>query len=128
MRSYKFNLPVYYTKKNGKTFLVGLNWYRNSHYFESSEVKKHYHKLVKSILRHYEGDKLVKYRIKYKLFYKSSVSDLNNYVIIDKFLNDAMKEINFIDDDNVNYLKKISFEVVEQDKKNPRLEIEIIEV
>ena len=38
------------------------------------------------------------------------------------------KEIGIIKDDNVNYLKKISLEVVEQDKDNPRLEIELEEI
>jgi Holliday junction resolvase RusA-like endonuclease len=129
--SYKFSLPVYYTKKTRKgykTFLVGLNWYRNAHYQEANKVKKYYHELIKSILSPYNGDKLTKYRIKYKLFYKNSISDLNNYVVIDKFLNDALKEIRMIEDDNVNYLKKISLEVAEQDKENPRLEIELEEI
>ena len=45
----KFNLPIYHTfhsKKKDKTVLVGMNWYRNAHYFLSNKVKESYENAI----------------------------------------------------------------------------------
>lgn len=130
---YKLELPIYYTKhfktKKDKTFLVGLNWYRNAHYFIQNEVKKYYHELVSLALRDFVVDTLTSYRVKYRLYYKNPSSDLMNVVsIIDKFLNDAIQDLGLVKNDNVKFYKKCFIEVVKQDKDNPRVEIEIEEI
>ena len=48
--------------------------------------------------------------------------------MIDKFLNDALKENGIIADDNVKIYKRITGEVAGQDKQNPRVEIEVEEI
>ena len=45
--------------------------------------------------------------------------------MIDKFLNDSLKENGIISVDNVKIYKRITGEVAGQDKQNPRVEIEI---
>ena len=48
--------------------------------------------------------------------------------MIDKFLNDALKENGIIADDNVKIYKRITGEAAGQDKQNPRVEIIIEEM
>lgn len=125
---YKITLPIYYTKKyktkKDRTFLVGLNWYRNANYHELNEVKLHYHKLVKELLQDVAEETLESYRVNYQLFYKNKRCDLMNVVsVVDKFLNDALVEIGLITDDNVSIYRRSAAEVGGQDKENPRIEI-----
>jgi len=129
---YKLSLPIYYTQhfktKKDKTFLVGMNVYRNAHYFLQNELKKHYHKLVISLLSDFKGDTLTSYRVKYKLYYKNPSCDLDNIVsLIGKFLNDSLQDLKIIKNDNVKIFTRYSAEVIEKDVDNPRLEIEIEE-
>lgn len=131
--SYKLTLPIYYTKhfktKKDKTYLVGLNWFRNAHHFLQNEVKKHYHELVILLLMDFEDDRIGKYRIKYKLYYKNKASDMMNIVpMVDKFFNDALQEMGLIENDNVQFFGDCNIKVGGQDKENPRLEIEIEEI
>ena len=127
---YRLTLPYYYTierkTKKNKTVMVGMNYYRNAHYQILNNIKKHYHKLVTSRLEAFEGDRLGKYRIKYKMYYKRNNQDLMNVVsIIDKFVQDSLQEFGLVENDNVCNCVRIVAEAIEQDKINPRIEIEI---
>ena len=56
------------------------------------------------------------------------MSDLDNWsAVVTKFLQDALVEYWCIEDDNFNYIKKNSYEVIEKDYENPRFEITIKE-
>ena len=128
--SIKVNLPIYYeieykTKKN-KTILINNNWYRNVHYQVANKVKHYYKELVLAQVK--EPIKMNKVSIECNLFYKSAVSDLDNYSIILKFLLDPLQEIGVLINDNVNYVKEITWKVAERDKTEPRLEIVIKEI
>ena len=134
MRKYFFTLPIYYeiefkTKKNKKV-LVGLNWFRNIHFHLKNKVKQHYHLLVKNQLEHFEEDKpLNQFKTHYKLFYANSNCDMTNISsLIEKFVLDGFKEFGLIKDDNVKFHISSKVEVVEQDKKNPRIEIIVEEI
>lgn len=106
-----------------------MNWYRNAHYFIKNEVKKYYHELVISLLSDFTDDRLGKYRVKYKLYYKNKSSDMMNIVpMVDKFLNDAIQEMGLVKNDNVQYFGDCNIKVVEQDRENPRVEIELEEL
>lgn len=133
MNKYTFEVPYYkkLNRKNGKVVnsMLGMNWYFTEKSFSIARVKKHYHKLVRNQLEAFEGDKLGKYKVKYKLFYKSKSQDMMNIVaVIDKFVQDGIVEFGLVEDDNVQYCKRVVCEVVEQDKINPRVEVEVEEV
>ena len=123
-------LPIYYTEhfktKPSKTFLVGINWFRNAHHFAQNNVKQHYHQLVADqLLNPVSFNKFI---IDYHLYYKSPVCDPSNIIaLIEKFTLDALKLNNIIPDDNVNCHIGSSYLVVGQDKINPRVEIAIKE-
>lgn len=125
-------LPIYYTQKfktkKDKTFLVGLNWERNAHYFIKNEVKKYYHKLVSDQVippdKPYE-----KFKIITTIYWKNSSSDPRNIVpMIEKYVLDALQECKVITNDNANYDMGGSFINSGQDKENPRVIIEVIPV
>lgn len=131
MRNYKFYLEYYQfvRKKNTRKTMIGMNWYFSANHFEIDRIKKLYHKSVLEKLEFCEGDKLEKYKIKYKLYYKKDNQDLMNVVsVMDKFIQDGLQHAGLINDDNVKNCVKISAVAVEKDKQNPRLEVEIIEV
>lgn len=63
--------------------------------------------------------------LEYKLYW-SRLSDLDNWSsVVTKFFQDALKEAWCIIDDNFHHIKKNTYEVMDQDKKNPRFEITI---
>lgn len=119
-------LPIYITTPKGKTKLIGMNWYRNTHFHEESKTKRYYHELVAMLLKRPRCHLTGSIKTSYKLYYKNSRSDLMNIVsIIDKYLMDALQEVKVINEDNVLSYRKCTIEVVGQDKKNPRVICEI---
>lgn len=124
----QLTLPIYYSKPKGKakTFLVALNWYRNAYHIEQNDVKRYYHTLVTEQLEKTQYEQLPTFKVHYKLFYKNKICDPSNIIaIVEKFTLDALKDVNVIIDDNVQYHLSSSWEVVEQDKENPRVEIQL---
>ena len=125
-------LPIYYTQefktKPNKTSLVGMNLYRNAHHFLQNSMKKHFQDLVIEQLPPVV-EVIQQFTVTYKLYYKSPVCDASNIVaLIEKFYLDAIKEHGLIIDDNVNYHISSSWQVIAQDKTNPRIEVTIKEL
>lgn len=125
-------LPIYYTQefktKPNKTSLVGMNLYRNAHHFLQNNMKKHFQDLVIEQLPSVV-EVIQQFTVAYKLYYKSPVCDASNIVaLIEKFYLDAIKEHGLIIDDNVNYHISSSWQVIAQDKTNPRIEVTIKEL
>ena len=128
--SIKVNLPIYYEieykTKDNKTILINNNWYRNAHYQIANKVKHHYKNLVLDQVK--VPVKMNKVNIECNLYYKSMVSDLDNYSIILKFLLDPLQEIGVLTNDNVKYVKEITWKVTGRDKLEPRIEFIIKEI
>lgn len=125
-------LPIYYTQefktKPNRTSLVGMNLYRNAHHFLQNNMKKHFQDLVIEQLPPVV-EVIQQFTVTYKLYYKSPVCDASNIVaLIEKFYLDAIKEHGLIIDDNVNYHISSSWQVIAQDKTNPRIEVTIKEL
>ena len=125
-------LPIYYTQefktKPNKTSLVGMNLYRNAHHFLQNNMKKYFQDLVIEQLPSVV-EVIQQFTVTYKLYYKSPVCDASNVVaLIEKFYLDAIKEHGLIIDDNVNYHISSSWQVIAQDKTNPRIEVTIKEL
>lgn len=123
-----FNIPLYYDieykTKSNKTILINNNWYRNAHYQIANKVKHYYKELVLDQIE--DPKKVNEVRIECALYYKSVVSDLDNYSILLKFVLDPLQEIGVLENDNVKYVKEINWKVIEQDKLDPRLIVKII--
>lgn len=126
------SLPLYYTKiyktKKDKTFIVNQNWYRNVNHFLSNEVKQYYHDLVKRQKGKVQPvDK--EFKLNMRIYYKNPSSDPSNSIaVIEKFALDGMIACGIIKEDNVLHHLGTTWEVIGQDKDNPRVEIEITRV
>ena len=117
------NLPIYW--KNGNTTnLVGMNAFRNYHYHVKAKIKRDFHELVAN--QSLSMPKVTTFKTHYRLFYKSPVCDPSNIIaLIEKFTLDGLIEAGVLTSDNVNYHLSSSWEVVVQDKSDPRVEITI---
>lgn len=119
------NVPIYFDEKNKKT-MISLNFYRNAHYHTNNKVKSEFEKLVAEKLQG-SNVKFKEYQIEYKLFYKNKVCDMMNIIaVVDKFLQDSLQELGIVENDNVQYCKKVMCEVGGQDKINPRVCVTIL--
>ena len=117
------SLPIYWS--SGKsTHLVGMNWFRNIHFHVKAKVKRDYHELV--LNQSLNMPKLTTFKTHYKLYYKSAVCDPSNIIsLIEKFALDGLIEAGVLTNDNVNFHLSSSWEVISQDKSDPRVEITI---
>ncbi len=127
----QMTLPIYYTQnfktKKDKTFMVGMNWYRNAHYILANDVKNRYHSMIARQL-HGINERFSKPFMHYKLFYKTASSDMMNVVdCIDKFTMDALQECGMIENDNVKFYQRAFIEVGGKDRENPRMEVVVME-
>lgn len=119
-------LPIYYTKtyktKPDKTFMVGMNWFRNAVHFEQNEVKKHYHDLVTSSVL--PTPTTEPFRLEIVVYYRNPASDGSNITsMFEKFILDSLQTLNVIPQDNVKYHYGTIWSVGGQDTVNPRVEI-----
>jgi len=103
-----------------------MNWYRNAYFHESNFVKQQFKDIIEEKLLWIKIPE--PYGLEMVLYYKRNC-DLDNFdAIISKFLNDALKEIGSISDDNVNVFQYKSCRVWGKDTENPRMEINIIKL
>ena len=123
-------LPIYYTQtfktKPSRTFLIGLNWYRNVNHYLNNEVKKYYENLIFEQLGKLPAKPEFKYRLNIKLYYSNPSCDGSNiFPVMEKFTLDALQKLNWVKQDNVQYHLGTTTNVVKQDKNNPRVEIHL---
>jgi hypothetical protein len=124
-------LPIYWTQqyktKKNKTVLVGMNWYRNAHYHDQNKMKTYFHDLVSTQLGTYTIPR--QFKVHYKIYYKNPACDgANISALIEKFTLDGLQKCNAIVNDNVKYHLSSTWEVVTQDKDNPRCEVSITKI
>jgi len=129
----KIILPIYFTQefktKDPKTFLVGMNWFRNAFHHQQNLVKSHYHSIVSEQLTNSSLRIEGQYTLSIKLYYKNTSCDGSNiFAMMEKFTLDALQSLEVTKQDNVKFHIGTTTTVIEQDKLNPRVEIEIIEV
>ena len=131
VREVGLTLPIYYTQefktKKNKTFLVGLNWERNAHYFIKSEVKRHYHELVEEQVTAL-GNPFAQFEVHSMLYWKNKSSDPRNIVsLVEKYLLDGLQLSGIIKQDSAMFDMGGSISNMGQDKKEPRIEFVIRE-
>ena len=133
MSDWSFTLPLTVTlprkTKKDKRVSININWYRNANYMESNSVKKAYKEIISDQfggLRRPDG----KISCRYKYYAaRNNSPDLDNFIgCHKKFFQDAMVDLGFIDDDNINFIVRNSEEYCGIDRENPRVEVEIFEV
>lgn len=129
---YKITMPVVFKiwVKKPKNISISLNRYRNAHHFTSNNIKKRYKDLVKTKLAPYWKIKLV---LPISLVFKyyngtHRRSDLEWFCAIqNKFFQDALVELGYIEDDNYDFITDIRYIYWWYDKWKAKVEIEIKE-
>lgn len=127
----EFDLPVYFVqefkRKPNKTWLTGLNWYLGAHFAVQNNVKQHYHKLITDLLEPHKLPQqcpLMSYKMSYTYYYKSIVSDMPNVTAFaSKVTNDALQQLGYVIDDNVQHLAEEHHFVGGRDSSNPRIHV-----
>ena len=124
-------LPIYWTQefktKPSKTVLVSLNWYRNAHYHSQNAMKKDFHELVYKQLPSNTSD-IETFKLKLGIYYKNTACDgANIAALIEKVVLDAFQDAGIVINDNVAYHLGSSWEILGQDKENPRCLVSLIQ-
>ncbi len=129
MKSITFTVPIYYKQffktKPYKTFLIGMNWYRNAHFIMTNKVKKSYHELIEKIV----GDeKFTKVKVHYKIVLgRKGIDGHNVRSVIEKFVLDGLVNHGTVPDDTAQVVVSDSAEYTVSGG-NERAEITITEV
>lgn len=124
-------LPIYYTQhyktKPSKTFMVGMNWFRNAHHHEQNAVKKYYHDLVAA--GPLPSPTTSPFRLEIVVYYRNPASDGSNIAsMFEKFILDSLQTLKIIPQDNVKHHYGTIWSVGGQDTANPRVEITLKDV
>lgn len=120
----KMQVPIY-IKVGKKNYSLNLNVYRNMHHHVSNNIKQQFKNVVGWSLI---GRKFNKIEIEYTVFPKvNRPYDVSNIcAIVDKFFSDALVSVGAIEDDNFNFIPKVTYKWGGHCKENPRCEVRII--
>jgi len=124
----KYIMPIHFVIGKKKIFL-GMNWYRNSHYFTQSKAKKIYHKMIIEQLD--DNVRYEKIRLNIILNINKLVKkDLGNITALhEKFFLDALVENKNIEDDKLsNHLGSNTSYIIDKNINIPYICIEIIKI
>jgi len=102
--------------------MLGLNFYRNAHYTVNDKAKKFVTGIVEESI---EGDPILgsPIHVHYKIYLKRRGSDGGNVrSVIEKYVLDAIKKVEYIEDDNFEIIVTSSDEY-HHDKAFPRCEV-----
>lgn len=108
----KMPLSIELWVKKKRKYSISMNTYRNLHYQVSNNLKIEYKNIVKDQLSLLWELKLDTPIILTFIFYNwtKHLSDLENHCSIhNKFFQDALVELWYIEDDNYNFINKITY-------------------
>ncbi len=123
------SMPLYVRKgiKKPKNFHFNLNNYRNWHYQVSNNLKIEYKKIAEDKLQIFRMHEWFDYpyRLHFVLWKKDKrkIDRANVLSIHEKFFCDALVELDYISDDNDNYISSGHYYTGGIDKVNPRVDI-----
>lgn len=123
-------IPLIVPVSRVKKISLNLNIYRNLHYQVSNKIKK---RVVSIIRQNCQMEGVIEsfpVELIYTIFRQNKRREdlMNIGAIIDKFVSDALVKLGFIPDDNIDYIKKVSFVDGGIDKVNPHARLEIREL
>lgn len=120
-------IPLRVPKSKKKLISLNINNYRNIHYLLNNKIKKYICKLVVEKCR---GKTCPKPPLEfiYTIYRPNKRKiDLSNVLsIVDKFVADGIVKAGLIPDDNIDYIKKVTYLDGGIDRINPRCDLEII--
>ena len=120
---------VYYTNsykfKPDKVILVGMNQVLYAHKFTRNKIKVWFTDYFQGLFITNKSLPINgPYEVAYVYYYKNPASDLSNVCsTVDKFFLDALQAGGIVQEDNVQYCKKVTYLVGDKDVDHPRVEI-----
>lgn len=125
-----FVLPLRVKASKRKWFVLNLNQYRNTHYQTLNNVKRRFHDIFKGRYGYNDSKPISHVHLKYTIYFKDRRKvDVGNVgSIVDKFASDCLVHFGYLEDDNREIVKKVTYEDGGVDKYDPRAELEIIEI
>lgn len=119
------SVPISVQATKASRFALNLNQYRNAHYFTLNNAKKEFEQNIKDILKKLPKFKYIE--LEYILYPKTKhLVDISNVCsIVDKFFSDSLTENGIIEDDNYNFITKITYSFGKIDPINPRCDVVI---
>lgn len=126
----KFILPLRFHKSKNKMLSLSLNVFRTAHYQTLNKGKKE----IKAIIKDKYGYGIKQYKapvmLVYEIFFPDNRdADLGNFGCgVGKFTEDALVELNYLEDDNRKIVKEIRYRDGGIDRQNPRAELSVIEL
>lgn len=110
------NIPLRYPKSARKYFYFNLNNYRNAHYQILNNAKRWLTTWV-LLLKIKQRCPEPPLELKYTIYLKRKADLANVGSVVDKFMQDALIKKKIIKDDNIDIIKKVSFEFGGYDKE-----------
>ena len=124
----KFIMPIEVQQTKKKMFKLNMNIYRNASYHKLSKAKIDFADVFEEKYGYNPGLPLKLCRQEYTIFFPDNrgADVMNIGAIVEKFTSDCLTKFGWIQDDNRRILKGVSFWDGGIDRKNPRAEIELI--
>lgn len=105
-----------------KRLSLNMNVYRNTNFHSLNRAKEAFTRIMLPRIKGYP--KMDSIHITYTLFPARGGCDVANICsIVDKFFSDTVVKAKIIEDDNIAFLKKVSYVFGSVDSSNPRVEI-----
>lgn len=119
-------LPIYWQQSKKKRILLSMNQYRNMHYQTQCKFKNDLADMVSNQVTNTKNI-AGRYIVIAKLYYERTNCDASNIVpLLEKAFLDSLVSLKLLEGDNVKYHVGTQWEVIGQDKVNPRCEIQVI--
>lgn len=118
----RITLPIYWRNK-----LVGMNWYRNAHFYAKAAWKQEFTELIS---KQVEGAQISSpYGTRMELHYRNTSCDAGNVTALsEKVTLDALQSAQVTVGDSVKHHIKSEWTIAGQDKADPRCEIVVYEL
>lgn len=114
--------PIYYQQTKKKVVMLGMNWFKTTHFMHLDKAKKFIHSVVEDRI---EGEPILEGTIHahYVVYLKRKGTDGGNVrAVLEKFILDGIKHAGFIADDHAEIIVSDSAEY-HYDKTHPRIEV-----
>lgn len=120
-------IPLRVPRSKKKMVSLNLNQYQNLHYLVRNKIKKYVYKLIIEKCRDQACPESPLHFI-YTVYRptKRKVDLLNIACIVDKLVSDGIVKAGLIPDDNVDYIKQITYMDGGIDRINPRCDLEVL--
>ena len=128
IKTLSFDMPTTVPISKKKKFSINLNIYSTTYFGTRNTAKQNYAEIVKAKLVD-EARQYTEVLLMYKVFPKTKRRlDVSNVCsIADKFISDALVDLDILEDDSFTYVKDVIYSFGEVDNYNPRVEIRVVD-